>query len=150
MDRFYRRNLPHWREEHGTPAYFVTWRLARGQAALTDGERDVVADALRHFDGRRYQLIGFVVMDDHVHVVVVPRAGERLERLLHSWKSFTSHRFCRHGERRPPMWQDEYFDRLLRTDGELDEKLEYITGNPWKRWSNLKAYRWVWPPAVAR
>src|SRR5438067_1612913 len=65
-----RRRLPHLRAFGAT--YFVTWRLAHGQPDLTHAERAIVAAAIRHFDGTRYALAAFVVMNDHVHVVVHP------------------------------------------------------------------------------
>jgi len=49
MELRYRRRLPHWRNDEAT--YFVTWRLARGQAELDSDERDLVAGALTHFEG---------------------------------------------------------------------------------------------------
>ncbi|HOC18072.1 MAG TPA: transposase [Vicinamibacterales bacterium] len=144
VPRYYRRNLPHFRID-GTPcAYFVTWRLAGQQLPLSADERSIVVDALLHFHQQRYDLLSFVVMDDHVHVVVVMARGYTLERVLHSWKSFTAHQLVRAGARVAPLWQDESFDRVLRDDAELREKLDYIAGNPWKRWPNLETYEWLW------
>jgi len=31
------------------------------------------------------------------------------------------------------IWQDEYFDRIVRDDEEFLQKLKYIAANPWKR-----------------
>jgi len=49
----YRRHLPHWRMQGAV--YFVTWRVHPKQTELRDFERTLVADALRHFDGKRYR-----------------------------------------------------------------------------------------------
>jgi len=124
--------------------YFVTWRLRDGQAELTPQERTATADALRDRDGSLYQLAGYVVMNDHVHVVVAPIAGRRLEAIVQAWKSYTAHRFRIEGSRTGAVWQDEYFDRVLRSEMDLTEKLEYILGNPFTRWPELDSYRWVW------
>jgi REP element-mobilizing transposase RayT len=86
--RKYRRQLPHWRMEDAV--YLVGWRLSKYQEPLQDAERSVVANAIRFFDGQRYALYSFVVMDDHVHVVIRPRARVQPERIIHSWKSFTA------------------------------------------------------------
>ena len=51
---------------------------------------------------------------------------------------------CKETARKSPLWLDEYFDRVLRSEMELTEKLEYIHDHPWRRWPELKAYRWVW------
>ena len=108
--RFYRWRLPHVRVAEGT--YFVTWRLAPTQTLLTSGERTVVVGALRHFEGVRYKLHAYVVMDDHVHVIVCPQQERRLEDVVRSWKSYTANRLQRGTGRVGSVWQDEYFDRL--------------------------------------
>ena len=77
---FYRRKLPHWRQENA--AYFVTWRLAQGQPELDSTERDPVMEAIRKFDGRRYELAAYVIMDDHVHVLLAPLPAHELKAIL--------------------------------------------------------------------
>ena len=44
----------------------------------------LVAEALRHFDGRRYRLHAWCVMPNHVHTIVEPLPGHELPALLHS------------------------------------------------------------------
>ena len=139
----YRRNLPHWRSLEAT--YFVTWRLASGQPGLLPQDRDLVMDALEKFEKEQYELLAYVVMDDHVHVIVRPLPPHRLEQIVHSWKSFTAHRIQRKEHRPRRVWQDEYFDRIVGGERELQQKIEYIRANPWKRWPDLENYRWVWP-----
>jgi len=137
----YRRRLPHWRLRGAT--YFVTWRLKSGLSELTSAERDIVAAALHHFDGQRYRLRAYVVMNDHVHVLVEPKEGFELTNILHSWKSFTANQLQRKCGRHGAVWQDESFDRIVRDEDEFWEKRTYIYNNPWKRWPQLKEYRWV-------
>lgn len=137
----YRRRLPHWRMQGSI--YLVTWRLSKGQPALQPEERTLVADAIRHFDGERYDLIAYVVMDDHVHVMVLPLSNQSLSRVLHSWKSFTGKGLRKIRERAVPVWQDEYFDRIVRNEADLIQKVEYILGNPQKRWPETEDYPWA-------
>ena len=136
--KVYRRKLPHWRLRGSM--YFVTWRLRCDQGVLAPEEREVVFAALRHFDGERYELPAYVVMDDHVHVLVRPLGDVRLERIVHSWKSYTSH-VLRPGSR--GLWQQEYFDRIVRDEPELLEKARYILDNPTRRWPEITDYKWV-------
>jgi REP element-mobilizing transposase RayT len=139
---FYRRRLPHYRERDAI--YFVTWRLAAGRE-LSAPERDLVAAELQHFHGQRYVLYASVVMNDHVHALVRILDEKSLEKIIHSWKSFTTHAMQRRHGRRGRVWQDEYFDRIVRDEKELGQKFDYIQGNPWARWPELKDYSWVWP-----
>jgi REP element-mobilizing transposase RayT len=122
--RYYRRRLPHWRDQEAI--YFVTWRLGQGQPDLNRSERELITSALKHFKGKRYQLTAFVVMNDHVHVLLNTMEPYRLEDVIHSWKSFTANRMQRDHARRGRVWQDEYFDRIVRDEKELAQKFDYI------------------------
>jgi type I restriction enzyme R subunit len=53
--------------------------------------KQLVENALRHFDGERYRVDEFVVASNHVHVLVSPLGEHQLSEILHSWKSFTAH-----------------------------------------------------------
>jgi putative transposase len=139
---FYRRRLPHYRERDAI--YFVTWRLAAG-IELSMPERDLIAAELHHRHDQRYELYAYVIMNDHVHVLLRILDEEPLEKIIHSWKSFTAHAMQRRHGRGGRVWQDEYFDRIVRDEKELEQKFDYILGNPFARWPELKEYRWVWP-----
>lgn len=92
---------------------------------------DLVAGALRHFDGQRYELRAWVVMPNHVHAVVWPKPPHTLSRILHSWKSFTATEANRIlGRRGKPFWQKEAYDHLVRDDTDLARCCEYTTMNP--------------------
>ena len=143
----HRRHLPHWRSENAV--YFVTWRLHRDQAPLSAVERSSVVSAIRHFDGDRYRLFAFVAMDDHVHAIVQPAAVHRLEEIVRSWKSYSAHQLQRAEGRIGALWQNEYFDRIVRNYAELHEKMAYILNNPRKRWPGEESYPWVWAIGVS-
>src|SRR5216684_4194183 len=138
MEFCYRGKLPHWRQDQVT--YFVTWRLGRSREELDASERDLVVAAMKSFDGQRYQLAAYVVMDDHVHALLTPFVGYELKAILHSWKSFTARQMQREHKRFGRVWQDESFDRIVRDDEEFAQKLDYIVGNPWKRWPEIEDY----------
>ncbi len=123
--------------------YFVTWRLAASQVPLESRERTLVADAIKHFVGLRYNLAAYVVMDDHVHVLVAPSKKLSLQEIIHSWKSFTAHRLQRDFGRIGMIWQREYFDRIVRDERELMEKVNYILTNPTRRCPDLVGYEWA-------
>ncbi len=137
----YSRFLPHWRVEGAT--YFVTWRLNPKQSALDPNERTIVANAILFFDGTRYTIHCYVVMDDHVHVLLTPLVPWTVEKIVHSWKSFSAHEIQRHGSHSGTIWQREYFDRIVRDEAEMTEKGNYILGNPIKRWPEIKDYQWA-------
>ena len=89
----YKRRLPHWRMSGSV--YFVTWRLDQDQPELIPLERDVIASNIKYFDKQRYDLFAFVVMPDHVHVLVQPRNDFLLNQVVHSWKSYSAYKLQR-------------------------------------------------------
>ncbi len=85
----------------------------------------------------------YVVMDDHVYVLVQPLSGFQLSAIVSSWKSFTSTRMRKEFNRGTSVWQKDYFDRIVRDEDELLEKANYMLSNPLKRWPELRDYRWM-------
>jgi putative transposase len=138
----YRRKLPHWRLDGST--YFVTWRLFGPLLPLKPEEKTLVVEAIKHFADERYDLLAYVVMDDHVHVIIVPLEEFSLQAIVHSWKSFTANRLQRDSGRYGRIWQRKYLDRIIRNEADLLEKVNYILGNPVKRWPDIQEYPWLW------
>jgi REP element-mobilizing transposase RayT len=101
----------------------------------------IVADALQFFHGSRYRLHTWCVMPNHVHVVVQPAPEYPLEKILHTWKSYTVNQINKKLSRSGKLWQEEYFDRLLRGEDDLREANEYVLDNP--RRARLTDWRWV-------
>jgi putative DNA methylase len=94
-------------------------------AALTE-------NALLYFDQERYRLHGWVIMPNHVHVVVTPFEQQSLSAILHSWKSFTSKMANKLLSRSGRFWSTEYFDRAIRNEAHYGNALGYIAMNPVK------------------
>ena len=102
-----------------------------GNCTLNDAQcGEIVVKALRHFDGTRYALGGFVVMPNHVHALVQPIGDATLTSVMHSWKSYTSHAINRYLGASGVLWQKESFDRIVRDQFELEKFDQYIATNP--------------------
>jgi REP element-mobilizing transposase RayT len=91
--------------------------------------KSTVEGAFRFFDRDRYWLDEFVVMPNHVHVIVAPRGDYSLSGILHSWKSYTSNRICAAGLAVAPLWQQESFDHIVRSADYMEKFREYIARN---------------------
>ena len=140
--RLYKRRMSHARREGAT--YLVTWCVQAGLYDLEGHEREAVVEVLRHFEGQRYDLYAFVVMNDHVHVVVTPYDGLHFEQLVGSWKEHSAKRINRMRGVSGRLWQSEYCDRILNGRWGLENAIDYVIENPRRRWSNIVAYPWVW------
>jgi REP element-mobilizing transposase RayT len=105
-------------------------------ACLRDGEQRF----------HRYQLHSFVVMPNHVHLLVTPDVAAT--RWLGPLKGFTAHEANRVlGRRGQPFWQDESYDHLVRSDTEFERIRNYIESNPVKAELVAAAESWQWSSA---
>ncbi len=93
----------------------------------------MVMDAIHYRDRdlSQYQLHAFVIMPNHVHLLMTPLRA--VSKVMQSLKRFTA----REGNRilgltGQPFWQDESFDRLVRNDKEFEQIGQYIEMNPVK------------------
>jgi REP element-mobilizing transposase RayT len=101
----------------------------------------IVADAIQFFDGKRYRLLAWCVMPNHVHVVFSPIADRKLSEILHSWKSFSAEKANALLQRSGRFWQREYFDHLVRSEASLEKIIDYVKRNPEK--AGLKDWPWA-------
>jgi len=117
---------------------FQQWLDAgEGECVLENPEVSVIVEnALRHFDGERYVLGHYVIMPNHVHVLVRPLGDAVLAEIAHSWKSFTAHEINGLLNRKGSLWQPESFDCIVCHEAQLEKFNAYICENPAK--ANLK------------
>jgi putative transposase len=99
---------------------------------------------------RRYgfRVYGFVLMPEHVHLLLSEPERGTLARALQSLKS-ASARTARGRQNRgmggrTPFWQTRYYDRYMRDYSEFSEKLRYSHRNPVKRGLCQLPAQWQW------
>ena len=153
--RYSKRHLPHF--ERPWAKYAISWSTSARQT-LSDAARKIVLDCILYWNQRRYDLYAACVMPDHVHILIEPRVKRQdseatefysLTEILHTLKSFTAHKINEEGGKSGPVWERESFDRLIRSEGDLQEKFRYITRNPWDAGviGSAEDYPWVWYPS---
>ena len=106
-----------------------------------DQNAKLVADALHHFNGSRYDLLAWCIMPNHVHVLVKLAQNEELEKILHSWKSFTSHEINKRNGTSGSIWQKESYDHLIRDGEDFRNQIDYVLTNPAK--AGLIDWQWT-------
>lgn len=107
-----------------------------------------VQDALLHFDGQRYRLLAWVVMPNHVPVLIETQPMHPLPEVVQVWKSFTAKVINQAMGRQGMLWQREYFDRYIRDETHLQAVIDYIDNNPIQ--AGLVAVASDWPFGSAR
>ena len=114
-----------------------------GECLLRQPEiAELVAGALRHFEGQRYVLHAWCVMPNHVHVIVQPLSGHGLSKIIHSWKSFTAHEINHRLGRTGDVWQHDAYNHIIRSAREYSFQIAYVWENPDK--AQLPSWGWRW------
>jgi REP element-mobilizing transposase RayT len=104
-----------------------------GECLLSQNQyANVVAQAIRYFDRQRYFLDRWVVMPNHVHVLLIPIKPYSLKKILHSWKSFTSNEINKLRGQTGELWQHESFDHIVRSHAQLEKYRDYVIEN-WQK-----------------
>jgi putative transposase len=122
--------------------FFIELNKCHGSCLLAEScANDIVAKSLENFHGQRIWLGDYVVMPNHVHVLVQPFPGVKLEEWLYSIKRFTSNQIGRLNlgvntdndvTNQKAFWRSEAFDRIIRSMEELVRIRHYILNNPKK------------------
>jgi putative transposase len=103
-----------------------------GSCALRDPEvRALVEAAVLKFDGVRLDLDCVVIMPNHVHLLLSPREGEYVFKLIGGMKGFSA-RAChaRLGGTGQAFWMEDSYNRIVRDFDELEAFRGYIRRNP--------------------
>lgn len=90
----------------------------------------LVSDAIKFFGEQRYQIIEWVVMPNHAHVVVWPLPNFLLGDIVGSWKKFTGRRANEILGLSGSFWQPESWDHWIRDDEEMKRIRSYTRRNP--------------------
>lgn len=91
-----------------------------------------VVEALRFFDGSRYLLGDFVIMPNHVHLLVSGLSRNVMLKQVASWKKWSALKINEALGRGGRFWQDESFDHLVRHQAAFEKLRRYIAENPAK------------------
>ena len=90
----------------------------------------IVANALMFFDQDRYNMLNFVVMPNHVHVLVTFPDRSTMLRTCKSWKRFSAGEINKATNGKGRFWQQDAFDHLVRHEEQYQRLLRYVDSNP--------------------
>ena len=120
----------------------------RGSCLLRDERAAaIVEENWLHFDGRHYRLLAWVVMPNHVHLLVESWQTPQ-SQLIKDWKGFSARGINRVLNRRGKLWQVDYWDRYIRDEAHYRRVVHYIESNPVK--AGLVKSPEQWPFTSAR
>jgi putative DNA methylase len=126
--------------------------LDRGHGECWLRRRDVaelVENNLLEADGRDYRMRAWIVMPNHVHLVV-DVWGVPLAKLIGGWKGRSSRLANALLRRSGKFWQADYYDTLIRDEPHLKRAIRYTEQNPVKAFLAKAAREWSWCSARHR
>lgn len=114
----------------GRYAYHLEVNTNHRRPVLTGAVADaIIADLARAADATSFELMAYMVMPDHVHILALGVSDEaNALSFMQRFKQLTGYRFAR--DHPKPFWQQSFFDRALRRDEDLLPIARYIFGNP--------------------
>ena len=136
------------RYEHTGSFHFLTFSCYHRFQYLGAAEAcDLFEDALERVRQRyRFVVAGYVVMPEHVHLLIGEPVKGAVSGLIHALKLSVA---MRRAER--PFWQARYYDFLVHNEEKRVEKLRYMHRNPVVRglvakpedgaWSSFRHYQ---------
>ena len=90
--------------------------------------QDIVDKAINFYDGDRYELFDYVIMPNHIHILIIPYFP--VEDIMLFLKRYTTTMINKYLKQRGGVWQDDYFDRMMRNYDDYSIVSSYIKGNP--------------------
>jgi putative transposase len=126
--------------------HFITWSCYRRQPLLgTTARRDLLLTVLERMRERyRFAVIGYVVMPEHVHLLISePLIGDP-SRVIQAVKLGVSRRLAAEGEFSGQFWQRRFYDFNLWSQQKEIEKLKYMDRNPVARGLAASPEDWRW------
>ncbi len=108
----------------------------------------MVLDNWQRFAGERYDIGPWVIMPNHVHVMIRVNPGCTLETIVRSWKSYTAKRIMAQCGCAAPIWWNDYWDRYIRDENHWLTTKRYIEGNPLAASLVKMATDWRWSSAA--
>ena len=122
----------------------------------------IIIENWKYFDKKRYDLISYVVMPNHVHLLIKTKTFE-IGYLVKSWKSYTAKAIRKYFaslsnadyqsalpvtssilQTGTPFWQREYWDRFIRDEKHFNYAINYIHENPVKAGLVKNSQQWLY------
>ena len=112
--------------------FFVTTKTHMGRHLLqSDRSAALLVEVLRScIRARRFQLHDFVIMPNHLHLLITPSSDVTIEKAMQLIKGGFSFRLRRETDYAGEVWQRGFSDHRVRDLDSLDNHRRYIAANP--------------------
>jgi putative transposase len=129
------------RYQESSDLHFVTFSCYRRRPYLATTEaRAMFEESLERMRCRyEFFVAGYVVMPEHVHLLVTEPRRALLAKALQALKLSVAVK-----SRQRPFWQHRYYDFNVFSERKRIEKLRYVHRNPVARGLVTKPEEWAW------
>lgn len=112
---------------------------------------EILIEALFHYhDSKAYALHEFVVMPDHLHLMLTPGATTSLEKAIQLIKDGSSYQIRKARNQKMEIWQVGFYDWTIRDWNDWQTKVEYIHTNPVRASLVQKPEDWLYSSASGK
>lgn len=102
-----------------------------GECVLRRPEvRSLLTNAIDYVNGVKCLILGYVIMPNHVHMLLLPLPGYKTSQVLGCIRQYASTQINKLLNRKGGLWQDDPFDRTIRGETHLKYCIRYIQNNP--------------------
>jgi putative transposase len=129
------------------PIYFITTCTFKRRPILASMKvAKILSDEWENAHHRHGWAIGRdVIMPDHVHFFCSAELDAKtLPTFMQAWKQWTSKRMTRELGFSGSVWQEEFFDHVLRSSESYSQKWDYVKENPVRARLVARADEWPW------
>jgi putative transposase len=127
--------------------HFVTFSCYRRLPKLGNADtRDTFVATFEEMRARwSFRVIGYVVMPEHVHLLLSEPAEGSLATAIQMLKQTSSRRLRTGGDE--PFWMARYYDFNVWSEEKIQEKVGYMHLNPVRRGLSRSSAEWRWSSA---
>jgi REP element-mobilizing transposase RayT len=145
----HRRQLKHLEQTlWGYPYFITTVTLNKAPVFNCDANATILAENIQYYKtAGRYSLLGFVIMPDHLHLLIIPKSPHVISLIMQGIKGTTSRMIGKSGNTKGSIWQPGYFDYVLGREKELETRMTYMLENPVRKGLVDVAEKWEYSSA---
>jgi len=124
--------------------YFVT-NVTYNRCPILTKNAQLLKHATRIAQAKKpFELLAWVILPDHLHLVIGSSSWD-ISKLLQTIKmSFGASYRKRMGISSGRVWQNRFWDHILRDQDDLNRHIDYVHYNPVKHGLTRSPFDWKW------
>lgn len=133
-------------------SYFVTTKTWQNRSVFQVAENAeiLIACMVRYRDMSFYLLHEFVIMPNHLHIILTPTSETSLEKAMQLIKGGSSHEIHARRKNKMQIWQSGFHEESIRDQHDYRRKVEYIHMNPVEAHLVENSREWIYGSAADR